>query len=369
MEEKRASSALPLDIEEKKTASSAFPPIYAVGWAKAGTTVMAAALAAGMGVEASLEAANTCCCGNRECDLLTVPSCTPGGMQEASIMAPLFGGAASYYEQCPSLLTARVAKADDMLWQVQGLMDYTVALPPGILGHATRYIFFVRHPLYNIRSLLSWCVSALSGAEVDASSSASASNVSTAESCAQMVERSRPKSNKTLFYRIFAHPSDGKIAADALSLAAVWNAAANQYLKMPHRFASLLRYEDFLSAPVEQIARVRDDVQRATVAAAAAGAAAGGGGGGGGVGSLPAAAEEDPPRESPLPLLDAPAIEAAMAPPYTYRATYEHGDAASLFDGPTKDAIVESCAAGMWAFGYVRDGVAPGVPPAIALRA
>ena len=89
MEEKRASSALPLDIEEKKTASSAFPPIYAVGWAKAGTTVMAAALAAGMGVEASLEAANTCCCGNRECDLLTVPSCTPGGMQEASIMAPL----------------------------------------------------------------------------------------------------------------------------------------------------------------------------------------------------------------------------------------------------------------------------------------
>ena len=76
-----------------------------------------------------------------------------------------------------------------------------------------------------------------------------------------------------------------------------------------------------------------------------------------------------PPRESPLPLLDAPAIEAAMAPPYTYRATYEHGDAASLFDGPTKDAIVESCAAGMWAFGYVRDGVAPGVPPAIALRA
>merc|ERR1712070_526652 len=128
--------------------------VYLVGLQKSGTTVIAAAMAAGRRDSSSLEAANSCCCAG-SCPHNSRPDC----VNSTQLTAPLFDNSAEqYYSWCAKEMRSGVAKADDMIWQISGLMDFTAALPAGSLGYRTQYVYIVRHPIFTVRSLLDWCI-------------------------------------------------------------------------------------------------------------------------------------------------------------------------------------------------------------------
>jgi hypothetical protein len=134
------------------------------------------------------------------------------------ISAPLWGGDASRYAStCPPVQTDTVLKADDMLFQVHSLIDYFRGLPPTAPAAGMQFVFFVRHPLFNIRSLLAW-------ASID--------------ECAPALRKAEAEgSNNTLYLRIFTD-QDGNLRPSANALARKWKAAAATYLRDPTRFAA-----------------------------------------------------------------------------------------------------------------------------------
>jgi len=297
-------------VDGTSSEAPAAPRVYMVGLQKSGSTVMAAALSAGLGLESSLEAATSCCCSGVECVGEMHRECVDANR----LTAPLFNGsAAQYYSWCTAQLQPRVTKADDMLWQVGSLMDYTSALPAGAQGYRTQYVFLVRHPLYNIASLLAWCE------QPDMT-------------CDEHMRDKRANNGtNALFYRIFALPETGEIAANARELAKVWKAAARVYLDNPTRFAARLRYEDFVGRPAAELERVRDTLQRDS-----------------------AVRWSLAPSASRLASLDHAAIARSMGGDYTYVGDYDHhgGDGDELFDEKTASAIVELCKEEMAALGY-----------------
>jgi len=292
------------------------PRVYMVGLQKSGTTSIAAAFAAGLGVKPSLEAANSCCCQGHSCGDQQIAAC----VNENHLTAPLFNGsAAQYYEWCATALEAGVAKSDDMLWQVGSLMHYTNNVPAGAPGYRTQFVFLVRHPLFTIASLLAWCDERRADHH----------------SCEEHIRSQRHSSGTNLlYYRIFALPKSGVIAASPVSLAHVWKAAARLYLDDAAHFSARMRYEDFIARPVAELERLRDDLERDRSVR---------------WGLNPTARLLGP--------LDHERITKRMDGYMTYMSDYNHfaGNGDKLFDEDTTSAIVETCSEEMTALGYTSE--------------
>ena len=218
------------------------PQIYAVGWQKSGSTVATMAIAASLNCTSNLEAVDECCCSGSYCSPelpVTAQTC----VDQKVVQAPLWAGeASSYVRDCASLWGSgsalAVAKADDMLWQVDSLMSFAAATKA-----PTRFVFYVRHPIFNIRSLLAWCAPK-------------------PEDCPGTLQILAEQGGTpiSLFHRVFTDPQTGSRAADPVSMAVTWQHGANVYLRDPARFASLVRYEDLVADPAAVTRRVHADV-------------------------------------------------------------------------------------------------------------
>jgi hypothetical protein len=202
--------------------------IYAVGLQKSGSSIMIAAIGEGLHVDYNTEAILSCCCeGGAAAEEMEDTSMYPSHyarqtcVNDENLAAPLFcGDTRRYAKLCaPSLQQSTVLKADDMLWQVHELIDYFWSLPPHAPTSGMQFIFYVRHPLFNIRSLLAWCAPAIGEC---------------GPSLRDEEERGR---NNTLYRRVFSDRS-GAIAASPLELARTWKRAANVYLRAPSSFAA-----------------------------------------------------------------------------------------------------------------------------------
>lgn len=287
--------------------------IYAFGLQKSGSTVMTVALAAGMGVTLSTESAQACCCGqDTSCyGNLTAQECA----DSTNIVAPLFGGSAdTYVRQCGGLLRRTMLhKADDMMWQAESLMNGLGTA----LGVDMQYVYLVRHPLYNIRSLLSWCSPNM-------------------EDCTQTLQAELEKGGgNALYLRIFSKEADdgtSQLAATPLDLAETWKRAAQVYLNRNTRFASILRYEDVLTNPVLALTRVSDAIYKRHFGD-----------------SMTASAQ-----------LNATAIMRSLTGGNLTDEVgdYEHDDYINLFSDSVTEQILTMCAPEMEALGYTRDGIA-----------
>ena len=287
--------------------------IYAFGLQKSGSTVMTVALAAGMGVTLNTESVQACCCGqDTSCyGNLTAQECA----DHHNIVAPLFGGSAeTYVRQCGDhLRRTMLHKADDMIWQADSLMNGLGTA----LGVDMQYVYLVRHPLYNIRSLLSWC----------------APNIG---DCPQTLQAELDRGGgNALYLRIFSKEGDdgtAQLAATPLGLAETWKRAAQVYLNRNTRFASILRYEDVLTDPVLALTRVSDAIYKRHFGD-----------------SMTAAAK-----------LNATAIMTSLTGGNLTDEVgdYEHDDYVNLFSESVTEQILTICAPEMEALGYTRDGIA-----------
>ena len=264
---------------------------FCLGHQKSGTSVMARALSTWKGFDSSTggvyngEAVLTCCgrSSNHSC------------VNHSRLSAPLFGGNMSrYFQLCSKPLGARVIKADDMLWDFDALYAHARAT----CGVSMRFVFFVRHPMFVVRSLISWW-----------------------EQMRRMI-KSRPP--HPLAERIYSG-HDGRTHLSPSWLAGRWRSAARVYLADPSRWATMMRYEDFLSDPLVAVRKAVADMMG------------------------PLAAR-----------MVVPARVRAVVKTKQCRITgdYDHkeGDASSLFDAATTVQILSVCAAEMRAFGYSTRG-------------
>lgn len=194
------------------TSSSEFR-IYATGWQKSGSTIMTVALGRGLHTDYALEAVEGCCCAGHSCaDVEQTARCA----NSTDLTAELWGGDMdAYVSDCESVFaTRRVLKADDMVWQIDSLIQHARSLEHALTANL-QFVFFVRHPLFNIRSLLAWCAP-------DGHSDAD-----DATACAREQLRGRDRgSNNTLFLRIFAQHGTNDLFAEPVSLAATWRDGA-----------------------------------------------------------------------------------------------------------------------------------------------
>ena len=226
-------------IASDASSSTAAPmQVFALGWQKSGSTIMTTLLGHGLNVSYITEAVETCCCAGIECASTDDGSfarqqCT----DQHRLMGPLWGGdIGRYAAACAAELAAPILKADDMIWQFDDLYRHVRSLPLSAPTAGIQFVFFVRHPFYNIRSLLAWCAPR-------------------PEECRGRVEHWRREGNNNrLFLRIYADQRDDSIAAEPVTLARAWKAAANVYLSDPSRFATVMRYEDMLKEPGQSAA-------------------------------------------------------------------------------------------------------------------
>ena len=205
---------LPVDLLDAFSFQHTPLRVYAVGLQKCGSTLMTHVLANAFNVSVQDEAARNCCCERvpHSCDRADASS---SGFQAAEcvdasqLVAPLFNNDPDrYMSQCSVQLEASIVKADDMLWQVHSLMERMAQPLPPALRHlaGTQFIFYVRHPLFNVRSQLAWCAPLLEGC---------------APALSDLV---RDGSNNTLYLRVFADRATGAVTADPVRLAANWKA-------------------------------------------------------------------------------------------------------------------------------------------------
>ena len=318
------------------TAAGAPPmQIFAVGWQHSGSTLMSEVISKAMDVSVEVEALENCCCNGDKCpqphtrQLCTDSSFLDGPLtnsDNSTSYFDLFGGNMSrYYESCAASLNHAVVKADDMLWQFDALYDYVHSLPRGAPAWSTQFIFFVRHPLPNIRSLLAWCTPA-GGKDGDR----------TWRSCEESLREKRVReSNNTLLMRIYTEPRSGKLAGTPAALARLWVAGVQTYLANPRHFAALLRYEDVIADPVKE-------ARRAISAARAAYA-----------GSWPPARSEIKATS-----VNATAVHEIFAHQFNQPGGYDHevGDG-DLFDDAITDEVISICKMEMRKLGYTREGI------------
>jgi hypothetical protein len=316
--------------------------LYAVGWQKSGSSIMTMALSKGMETSAELEAVQQCCCNGVKCAEVGHPgqmSYLPRAtcVNDTNLSAPLFGDDMSHYARtCARQLRAGVVKSDDMIWQIDSLMHHVRSLPAHASGAGIQFIYYVRHPLFNIRSLLAWCAE-------------------TGEQCETRMRDQVSRSNNTLFLRIYTNRQGDALAATPVKLASTWRDAARVYLRDPSRFAAVLRYEDFMRDPVQQASRVLGAARDAFVANMAE-----------------ALSREDTTNDARVRGMVTEAAQRRVDPlhinkdalqqairtehPATEQRTYDH-DAATLFDDDTTKKILAKCADEMHRLGYTSTGV------------
>lgn len=125
-------------------------------------------------------------------------------------------------------------------------------------------------------------------------------------------------------------------------------AVAHVYLRDPQRFAALLRYEDFVRDPAQQVTRVLLAAYGAHLAGLASRA------------GDAAPSDATPPANKTIFDVDTEAALAAVRQDHDLTATgsYDHDRPASeLFDPATSEVICAMLAPEMDAFGYTADGV------------
>ena len=113
-------------------------------------------------------------------------------------------------------------------------------------------------------------------------------------------------------------------------------AAASVYLRDPSRFATIVRYEDFVAEPIVESARVLQAVGLAWH-------------------------DVDAPNR-PLDLLahmelDLAGIQTATTVVHTDQGDYDHTNATTLFDDNTTSAMISVSEPEMSLLGYTRDGL------------
>lgn len=192
------------------------PRIFAVGFQKSGSTFMTATIARAFNTTANLEGAWSCCCCGHPCEAdSSLPSGWPRNecVDATHLYAPLFGGNTNtYLSQCAEVFDANIVKADDMLWQIDELMREMRLVRRFA---ETQFVFYVRHPIFNVRSLIAWCAPSVADCARDLRTYEAEGN------------------NNTLFQRVFADRQTGRLTADPTRLAASWKAGARA--RTPHR--------------------------------------------------------------------------------------------------------------------------------------
>jgi len=311
--------------------------LFATGLQKSGSSIMTAALGKGLGVPFETEAVTSCCCAGGTGVVWNDDYPSGFARQEcvndADIAGPLFGDNPSrYLSTCASQLNATVVKADDMVWQIDSIMQHFFSLPASSPAAGMQFLFYVRHPLFNIRSLLAWCAP-------------------TIDECGPSMQAEAAEgSNNTLYRRIFVDRHTRDPATRPVELATVWKEAANVYLRKPSRFAAVLRFEDFLRDPVVQVERVHSTAHAAWRRSGTA------------VGA-----------DALAPAVDGDAVRSLVAEDQeTPAGDFDHDVAADeLFDTSTTSAILAMCAEEMARFGYTRTGADyswSAVRPALSAR-
>jgi hypothetical protein len=213
-----------------------------------------------------------------------------------------------------------------MLWQVDSLISYFGTLSLASTYAGMRFIYLVRHPLFNIRSLLSWCAD-----DVD-------------DCQPSMTALRDAHSNNTLYMRIFADRTTGGVAGTPIALASTWKEAANVYLRDPSRFAAVMRYEDFMGDATKTAARAYYQAHFSWLMHGEVGP------------NL--VLDMEAIQASVDTLLDNEAINATIyTDQETYQGDYNHSSAATLFSANVTDYIVSLCEVEMAAFGYTREGI------------
>ena len=229
--------------------------VLASGLQKAGTTLMSRAIAIGMGGSYMPEGLWDCChnlrlqvvsrlqvvdndrrpqVGDEDIDFDRLDLCFPNGQLFNGRMEMLF-------KLCPAQLGAHVLKDDDLLPYVPRVHSYAVAHSLDI-----RCVFFVRHPFANVHSLIKWRAFLIEERErrlgmMNASS----------RTYREIFGTSTDVYRNILVRKVFSH------GVHASGLARRWQESAEVYLDAPRgTFSAIMRYEDFLAAPAEEVARV-----------------------------------------------------------------------------------------------------------------
>ena len=133
--------------------------LWATGYQKTGSTIMTKAIAAGMHWGVNTEAVMQCCCKGSlqwnpeaSCNSLA-PYSQSDCVNRNNIAGSLFNGSMEVFLDTCGASSCQVVKADDVLWDMQRLRSVLWQR----VGVAPLIVFYVRHPIFNIRAMLAWC--------------------------------------------------------------------------------------------------------------------------------------------------------------------------------------------------------------------
>jgi len=221
------------------------PQLWALGLQKTGSTIMSTTIAAALHAGLNEEAVAQCCCKgslDENCNAQT-PFSPSECLSIGDIGGSLFGGNMATFVSTCGVRRCDVIKADDLIWDLPRL-HIELTMHERV---APRILFFVRHPVHNIRALLAWCTEDDRKWD-DADSAAAACTAKL-----QRLRRVQPNQD-IMWQRPFLAPGN-KIATTAVDIARMWQRAVHVYLDHKDKFVGVMRLEDFSADPVHETRR------------------------------------------------------------------------------------------------------------------